>query len=111
MTDVEKLARLKTLLSSSSGDEIPTDDVLTEYLSISASEILNWLYFRTSVPEDVTKVPAEYENVQIMAVISAVNIIGAEGESLHIENGTHRQFKYDDLIAYIRSHVHPYMVI
>ena len=107
MTDVEKLNRLKKLLGP---DDIPTDDELTEYLLIAEEEILNWLYIRTSVPEGAV-FPSRYDNTQIMAVVAAVNIIGAEGETLHIENGTHRQFKYDDLLAYIRAHVPPYVMV
>ena len=107
MTDVDKLNRLKKLLGE--GD-IPTDDELTEYLLIAEEEILNWLYIRTSVPEGAV-FPSRYDNTQIMAVVAAVNIIGAEGETTHIENGTHRQFKYDDLLAYIRAHVQPYVMI
>ena len=108
MTDEEKLERLKTILQD---DETP-DNVLSEYLDISAAEILNWLYIRKgSVPVTVTAVPAQFEQIQIMAVVEAVNIVGAEGQSLHIENGVHRQFKYDDLVAYIHSHVPPYVVV
>lgn len=107
MTDEAKLSRLKILLGP---DDIPTDNELTEYLLIAEEEILNWLYVRTSVPEGAV-FPSRYDNTQIMAVVAAVNIIGAEGETLHIENGTHRQFKYDDLLAYIRAHVQPYVMI
>ncbi len=110
MTDAEKLTRLKILLNPQGDEEIPSDEVLSEYLAISSAEVLNWLYIRTSVPEGA-EVPSQWENVQIMAVVAATNIIGAEGETLHIENGTHRDFKYDDLIAYIRAHVHPYVSI
>lgn len=109
MTDESKLARLKVLLGDE--DDLPSDTVLAEYLKMAGDEILNWLYIRKgSVPEGAL-IPALYDQVQIMSVIAAVNIIGAEGESLHIENGTHRQFKYDDMIAYIRAHVHPYTYI
>ena len=110
MTEQAKLIRLKKLLGPD--PNLPADEVLAEYLSMAGTEILNWLYIRKgAVPEEVTEVPAMYEQIQIMSVVSAVNIIGAEGETLHIENGTHRSFKYDDMIAYIRSHVQPYVVI
>ena len=109
MTAEEKLTRLRVLFPDQ--EEIPEDSVLSEYLDIAGSEILNWLYIRVgTVPEDA-EVPAIYENTQIMAVLAAVNIIGAEGESLHIENGTHRQFKYEDLLAYVRTHVYPQVVV
>lgn len=107
LTSNEKLNRAKTLL----GDEAPSDDLLAVYLDMAGEEIVNWLYIRKGSAPDGASVPAMYEQVQIMSVIAAVNIMGAEGESLHIENGTHRQFKYDDMIAYIRAHVQPYVYI
>ena len=106
MTDEQKLRRLKTLLETTEVE----DDLLSEYLEIAKDEILNWLYIRLgAVPEEATEVPAVYEQVQIMAVVAAFNIRGAEGQTLHIENGMHRQFVYDDLVKYIRTHVFPYV--
>ena len=108
MTDTQKLVRLKALLND---ENIPSDETLMEYIVMSGEEILNWLYIRKgSVPANAS-IPAMYENVQVMAVVAAINIMGAEGESLHIENGTHRQFRYDDMVAYIRAHVHPLVVM
>jgi hypothetical protein len=107
MTESQKLTRLKILLEETGNDE---DALLSEYLDIAKDEILNWLYIRLgAVPTDVDEVPAAYEQTQIMAVLAAFNIRGAEGQTLHIENGMHRQFVYDDLIKYIRTHVFPYV--
>ena len=106
MTEEAKLNRLKILLGPPEED----DDLLSEYLDMAKDEILNWLYIRQgSVPEDVTAVPVRYEQAQILAVIAAFNIRGAENQTLHIENGMHRQFVYDDLLAYIHAHVFPYV--
>ena len=107
MTDDAKLTRLKILLGETSTDE---DPLLMEYLDIARDEILNWLYIRLgAVPDDVVAVPAAYEQVQIMAVVAAYNIRGAEGQTLHIENGMHRDFVYDDLVKYVHTHVYPYV--
>ena len=107
MTDTQKLNRLKIILGSDATDE---DELLMEYLDIAKDEILNWLYMRFgAVPADVDEVPAAYEQTQIFAVLAAFNIRGAEGQTLHIENGMHRQFVYDDLVKYIRTHVFPYV--
>lgn len=107
MTDEAKLNRLKILLEVTGSDE---DALLSEYLDIAKDEILNWLYIRLgAVPPEVDEVPAAYEQVQIMAVLAAYNIRGAEGQTLHIENGMHRDFVYDDLVKYIRTHVFPYV--
>lgn len=107
MTDEAKLNRLKILLEETGSDE---DELLEEYLAIAKDEILNWLYIRLgAVPPEVDEVPAAYEQVQIMAVVAAYNIRGAEGQTLHIENGMHRDFVYDDLVKYVRTHVFPYV--
>jgi hypothetical protein len=107
MTDEAKLNRLKIFLQEKT---IDNDALLSEYLDASKDEILNWLYIRVgAVPEDVTTVPARYEQTQIFAVLAGFNIMGAEGQTLHIENGMHRQFVYDDMIKYIRTHVFPYV--
>lgn len=110
MTDAEKLTRLKILLGSDASEDDET--LLSEYLNIAKDEILNWLYIRQgSVPEDATEVPARYEQTQIFAVIAGFNIRGAEGQTLHIENGMHRQFVYDDMLKYIHAHVFPYVEV
>jgi hypothetical protein len=107
MTDEAKLNRLKILLEETGSDE---GELLEEYLAIAKDEILNWLYIRLgAVPPEVDEVPAAYEQVQIMAVVAAYNIRGAEGQTLHIENGMHRDFVYDDLVKYVRTHVFPYV--
>lgn len=106
MTDVAKLNRLKTLL----GPEAESDALLSEYLDIARDEILNWLYIkRGSVPENVTAVPTRYEQTQIFAVLAGYNIRGAEGQTLHIENGMHRQFVYEDMLKYVHANVFPYV--
>lgn len=107
MTPEAKLTRLKILLGITANDE---DVLLTEYLDIAKDEILNWLYIRLgAVPTDVDEVPTAYEQIQIMAVVAAYNIRGAEGQTLHIENGMHRNFVYEDLVKYVQTHVYPYV--
>ena len=44
---------------------------------------------------------------QVHAVIAGYSISGAENQTAHSENGISRSFKYEDMIAYIRSHVIP----
>ena len=107
MTDVAKLDRLKILLDEKT---IENDALLSEYLDIAKEEILNWLYIRAGAVPNGATVPTRYEQVQIFAVVAAFNIRGAEGQTLHIENGMHRQFVYEDLLKYIHSHVFPYVM-
>lgn len=107
MTDAQKLITIKTLLDSDG--EMPSDDVLNTYITLSGNEILAWKYHLVGgVPSNVTDVPATDEGAQVYAVIAGFTHAGAEGEQTHIENGVHRHFMYEDMIGYIRNHVLPY---
>ena len=108
MTFDHKLTTLRTLLED--GGEVPSDEKLNVYLSLSANEILAWKYHLVGgVPESVTEVPSLDEGAQIYAVVAGYTHAGAEGESQHVENGVHRTFMYEDMIGYIRNHVLPYV--
>ena len=107
MTEAQKLATLKVLLDDGSG-YMPTDETLNTYISLAENEILAWMYHLIGgVPEDVTEVPAKYETIQIYAVLAGWTHAGAEGEHLHLENGVHRHFSYDDMLGYIHDNVLP----
>ena len=109
MTDAEKLTTLKVLLEDGSG-YMPSDNTLNTYISLSKSEILAWMYHLVGgVPDDVTNVPEKYETVQIYAVIAGWTHAGAEGQTLSIENGVHRDFAYVDMLDYIHNNVLPYV--
>ena len=102
MTDAEKLNRINLILGTEGQDEL-----LAEYLSMAASEIISWMYSSyPEIPEGAT-VPAKYEQVQVSAVIAGITVQGAEGETHHIENGVTNTFKYEDMVSYIRHHVYP----
>ncbi len=106
MTNSEKLAMVKTLLEIADND---TDNTLSVYLDLCKTEILSYLYLQLNgIPPSVTDVPSEYEVTQVMAVVAGFNIIGAEGQTVSIENGIHRHFKYSDMVEYVRNHVIPY---
>lgn len=107
MTDAQKLITLKTLLDD--GGETPSDAKLETYLELSKAEILAWKYHLVGgVPDDVTEVPSLDEGAQVYAVVAGYTHAGSEGQSIHIENGIHRSFLYEDMIGYIRNHVLPY---
>lgn len=108
MTDAEKLTILQTLMED--GGDVPSNDKLNAYLSVSANEILEWIYHLVGgVPNDVTEVPSKYNMTQIYAVIAGYTQAGAEGESLHVEGNTHRDFRYADMLDYIHNHILPYV--
>ena len=109
MTNAQKLTTLKVLLEDGSG-YMPSDDTLNQYITLSANEILAWMYHLLgNVPEEVTEVPAKYENVQLYSIIAGWTHAGAEGQSVSIENGVHRHFEYTDMLDYIHNNVLPYV--
>ena len=102
MTDDDKLDMLKTLLNIAPRDT-SEDDRLEVYLDAAKREILSWRYsLASTMPSEV---PAEFEMIQIHAVIAGYSISGAENQTAHSENGISRTFKYEDMIAYIHGNV------
>lgn len=105
MTKAEKLAQIKVMLDIAA-DDTTIDDGLSVYLDMAGAEILNWMYINK--PEKraiVTEVPLRYEVVQVNAVVNGFSHKGAEGETVHNENGINRTFKHEDMVAYVRTHV------
>lgn len=100
MTTDEKLIMVKTLLELIGTDE---DVRIKVYLTAAEKEILSWRYSLSS--QKVTAVPEEYEMTQVFAVVAGYSQSGAENQTSHTENSITRQFKYADMIAYIRNHV------
>lgn len=107
MNSTEKLAQLKSLLKIT---DTKLDGELTVYLDFAKAEILSWLY-NGKTPEGVTDVPARYEPTQVMACVAGFSQSGAEGQTSHTENGISRSWKYDDMVAYIRSKVIPFVEV
>lgn len=104
MTINDKLDMLKVLLGEEADNH--TEDELSTFLAIARQEILQWKYSLVGgVPEDVEDVAEKDEMVQIQAVIIGINIQGAEGQSISIENGIHRNFDYSSMVSYIRANV------
>ena len=95
MTNAEKLNRVKLLLGITATDE---DTLLSGYLDLAKDTIIGHLcsVYTPSIP--LLDVPSKYEAVQVMAVIAGCNLIGAEGEVIHNENGIHRHFEYSDML-------------
>jgi hypothetical protein len=93
---------LKTVLGITGTD---SDTLLQTYLDVAKREILAWRY--SYAMADVFDVPVEYETTQVMAVVTGFSIRGAEGQTVHNENGISRTFQYADMVAYIRANVIP----
>lgn len=87
MTLAERVATVQAKLN----DELATDAVVTELLE-DAQEAIFLRMYPFGVPEDVTDVPARYQRLQIKLAVRYFNRIGADGETVHMENGIHHHF-------------------
>lgn len=106
MSEEQKLDMLASVLGLQMLDSA-TEDVLTAYLALAKSEILAWRYSLSPLYREITELPAEYETVQIFAVVAGFTQRGAEGQSAHSENGISRTFSHADMIHYIHANVQP----
>lgn len=104
MTDGEKLSMVKTILGLDESD-VSEDAKIAAYLLVAKREILTWRFSYGA--QDVTELPAEYETVQMYAVVAGYSQSGAENQRLHTENGIAREFVHSDMIQYIRANVIP----
>lgn len=95
MDDFDKLPELRVIL----GDDSDEDDAtLLSYLSQAGDAILNRLYpYLDGEAHEDLAVPRKYENKQIRIAAFLLNKRGAEGETQHIENGTHRNYGNADI--------------
>ena len=106
MTKADKLARVKLML----GDDVSNADdaTLNGYLDLAKDAIIGHICTVAQPSTPLHDVPSKYDMVQVFAVVAGYNLIGAEGEIVHIENSIDRHFKYEDMLAYIEGHVLPY---
>jgi hypothetical protein len=105
MTNADKLNRVKLLLGVTTDEE---DTLLSGYLDLAKELIISHMCSVMTPSIPMLDVPSKYDGVQIMAVIAGYNLIGAEGEVIHNENGIHRHFEYSDMLKYVEGHVLPY---
>ena len=104
MTDAEKLTMLKSLLKIT---DTTQDATLAVYLTLARDEMLSWLY-SGKTPEGVTDVPARYEPTQVMACVAGFGLQGLENQTASTENAITRQYKYSNMLEFIRASVIPY---
>lgn len=104
---MDRLRRLKLFLGITTTEQ---DSLLAGYLEMAKQEILNWMYINVGgVPDGVEDIPAKYEQVLVMACVTGFNLIGAENQGSHSENGISRTFRYSNMIQYIHSNVYPFI--
>lgn len=101
MTDEEKIAGLKVLISPDTAD----DSLLSILLSQAAGIVLNKRY-PFGQPEGAT-VPPAYEHVQLQIAVELFSKMGAEGQTAHGENGISRTYEAADVSPSLLSRILP----
>lgn len=104
MTINDKIDMVKTLVD---GDAEATDSLVTVLLQLAEDSILARL-FPFGVPEEGYTVPAQYDMLQVKLAQRYFLRRGAEGETLHIENGIHRDYETaddDDLLKNVTPYI------
>lgn len=90
MDNVEKVNVLQAMIDPDGKEEL-NPEVLTAYLALVQSEILNRMY-PFGIPPGVDRVPDRYEMLQLQCALFLWNKQGAEGQSQHSENGVTRTY-------------------
>lgn len=101
MTNEEKLARLKVLISPDTAD----DELLSFLLEMAEGIVLNRRY-PFGAPEGAT-VPALYEYIQIKVAVELFSKMGAEGQTVHKENGVDRTWEAADVSPSLLKQIIP----
>lgn len=99
MTDAEKLAILRQMLDS--GDTT-SDAIANAYLEAAKKAVINIAYPFGAGTETM---PEKYDYEQIEIALYMLNKRGAEGESIHVEGGTHRHFETADIPVSLRARI------
>lgn len=89
MTGDEK----KVMLKSMTGEK--DEEVLSTYLALAKGAVLRTAFpFLEELPEAV---PAKYDIVHVEIAAYMLNKRGAEGETVHLENGVSRHYEDGDI--------------
>jgi len=88
MTLNDKITNVQARLDN---DPSATTALVTIYLDDAKEDILNRMY-PFGIPSTVTDVPAKYERLQCRLALDRFAKRGAEGESIHSENGINRSY-------------------
>lgn len=88
MTDSEKIAMVKTMTDEKD------DGILSVYLTLAKDTVLKRAYPFGDYPEDF---PEMYDILQCKISAYLLNKRGAEGETMHNENGVSRSYENGDI--------------
>ena len=101
MTNEQKIEKLKVLISP----DTATNDLLNYLLEQSEGIILNRRY-PFGAPEGVTLSPL-HEQIQIRIAVELFTKMGAEGQTMHVENGVHRTWEAGDVSPSLLKQIIP----
>jgi hypothetical protein len=100
---MEQLDRLKLRLGNE--QPLPSDELLSEYLSEAEAEILNRLFPFGDGDEEL---PAKYYQLQVEIAEFLVLKRGAEYETTHNENGVNRHYGENHIPENLLRQITPY---
>lgn len=91
---MDKLAELRRMLEPATED----DAVLLSYLDQAKEMIVTRMFpYATEEEIEYATVPKRFEYKQVRIALYLLNKRGAEGETLHNENGISRRYRNGDL--------------
>ena len=106
MTDAERIARVQSFFDAGTLSDAEAE----AYLAIAQDTLLNTLYpFSSHYPEDAT-VPTRYDGIWCELAARYFSRKGGLGETMHIENGIHRDW-YSSDDRDLLSRVIPFAVV
>lgn len=88
MTETEKLKMLEHLTDETE------QDVLSTYLTLAKNIVLRKAY---PFGDGTEEIPVKYESVQVEIAAYLLGKRGAEGETVHVENGVSRYYEDGDI--------------
>lgn len=97
-------SEMRNALKAMTGEK--DDSVLSVYLLIAKDKVLNCLYPYENV--ESLEVPVRYHSVQIEIAVYLLNKRGAEGETVHNENGISRTYGSSDVPPAILRKITPF---
>lgn len=100
MTDEEKRALVAMMT-----DESSSSDVVTAYLGLAKQIVFEKAFPFGSFPEVM---PAQYDGVHVEVAAYLINKRGAEGETVHLENGVSRHWEDGSLPPSLLRRIIPF---
>ena len=83
---------------------VDTDETLLTYLKIAEKKILNGLY---PFGGENKTIPEKYEIMQCEIAVYLLNKRGAEGQTIHTENGISRNYESGDIAETLLAQITP----